>query len=234
MQTADVMTREVATVLPEASLVDAVQLMLNRRISGLPVVDGAGQLIGMITQGDLLRRVELGTEGHHSRWAAFIAGPGRLAQEYVGSHGRKVGDVMTRDVVSVEEATPLEVVVTLMERHKVRRLPVMRDGRMVGLVSRADLLRPLVQALTPAPDTTPQDRAIRDRVMAELARHSWAVPDNIDVTVTDGVVELDGTVSDLRQTDAIRVAAENVPGVRSVNNKLVWVEPNAGLRYIVG
>ena len=168
MNAADVMTTKVITVTPESSIEDAAKLMLQYRISGLPVVDQKGVLVGMVTEGDFLRRGETGTQRRRPRWLEFILGPGRLSSEYVQAHGRKIADVMTSDPISITEDVSLEDVVDALERHRVKRLPVMRDGKLVGIVSRANLVQALATVLprrrTPARGfRDPQADPRRDR-----------------------------------------------------------------------
>jgi CBS domain-containing protein len=229
MRTADIMTRGALTVTADSSVEAAAQLMLDHRISGLPVVDTAGTVIGIVTEGDLLRRAETGTGRRRPRWLELLLGPGRLALDYVQSHASRVGDVMTRALVSITPATPLEEVVELMERHRVRRLPVIESGRLVGIVSRANLLAALVEALGGARPAAASDREIRRRILAEVDRQSWAPSASIDVAVKDAVVELRGTVTDERERQALRVAAESVAGVKAVRDRLVWLEPVSGM-----
>jgi CBS domain-containing protein len=157
MKAGDMMTRRVVTVAPDAPIEKAVRLMLQHCVSGLPVVDGSGKLVGIITEGDLLRRAEIGTEHQRPRWLTILLGRGRLASDYVRSHGRKVKDVMTRDVVAITETTLIREVVELMEIHRIKRLPVLRRRRLVGIVSRANLIRALVGLASKAP-TNPGSR----------------------------------------------------------------------------
>jgi CBS domain-containing protein len=228
MKASEVMTRAVATLRPEATLGEAVRLMLERQISGLPVVDSDGALVGMLTEGDLLRRAETGTERRRGRWLELLLGPGRMADEYVRTHGRRVGEIMTREVVAVAEEAPLDEVVQLMERHRIKRVPVLRGGALVGILSRADLLRALAGLLEGGEERAGGDAAIREQVLAEIARRAWAPREGIAVTVKGGVVELDGVVTDDKERAALRVVAENVPGVKGVRDRLVWVEPVSG------
>src|SRR5262245_33350204 len=144
MHARDVMTWSAITVRPDESVTRAVQLMLQNKISGLPVVDDKGRLVGIVTEGDFLRRGELGTQRQRPRWLEFLLGPGRLAAEYVQASGQKVAQVMTPEVKTITSESPLEEVVRLMERHRVKRLPVVQDGKLIGIVSRADLLPALV------------------------------------------------------------------------------------------
>jgi CBS domain-containing protein len=229
MNAGDVMTQSMVTVEPDDSIVHAVELMLKRRISGLPVVDNTGALVGILTEGDLLRRAELGTQKRRPRWIEFLIGPGRLASEYVSASGRKVHEVMTTPVHSVTEDTPLADVVKIMESRQVKRLPVVRDGQLVGIVSRANLLRALVSIARDTKPANVTDASIRQHLLAELAKQSWAPVALVDVIVKNGVVHLWGTLTEERQRQGIRVVAENTPGVIRVEDHLVWIEPISGL-----
>jgi CBS-domain-containing membrane protein len=190
----------------------------------VPVIDGAGHLVGIVTEGDFLRRAETGTQRRRPRWLEYLVGPGRLADEYTRSHGRKVHEIMTPDPVTVTEETPLEEVVRSMERRRIKRLPVMRRNEVVGIVTRANLVHALAGLAREAKPTAASDQAIRDRIVAELAGQSWAPAALINVTVKDGVVDLWGTITDERERAAIKVAAENAPGVKAVNDHLAWVD----------
>jgi CBS-domain-containing membrane protein len=191
--------------------------MLQYAISGLPVVDDTGHLVGIITEGDFLRRTETGTERQHRpRWLEFLLGPGRLADEYVHSHSRKVEEVMTRQVVTVAEETPVDEIARLMERHRIKRVPVIRDNRVVGIISQANLLRGLARLADAAPAATANDLAIREQILAELDAQTWGRRAPIDVTVRNEIVQLWGPVAYERVAQALRVAAENVPGVKGV------------------
>jgi len=228
MNASDVMTRNVLSVRPEATIAEAIRLMLDNRISGLPVLDETGRLVGILTEGDLLRRGETGTERHRPRWLEILMGPGRLAEEYVRTHGRRIAEVMTRDPVGVSPDTPLEEIVALMERHRIKRVPVLDGDVPVGILSRADLLRGLAGALAEAPVAAASDEEIHERILAELARAAWVPRDGVAITVENGVVDLNGVILDEKERVALRVAAENVPGVRAVQDHLVWVEPVSG------
>lgn len=233
MQAAEIMTRQPVSVTPDATIVEAAKLMLQHRISGLPVADSSGAVVGLLTEGDLLRRAETGTERHRSHWLQLLLGPGRLAEDYVGTHARKVREVMSTEIVAVAPHDPLETVVSLMEKHRIKRLPVIEDGRLIGIVSRADLVRALVRALTSEAGAGEQpaasDAEIRDRIRAIVDKEPWGPRFSVDVTVENGVVDLRGTVTDDRERAALVVAAETVPGVTAVRDHIVWVEPNSGL-----
>jgi len=170
MKAKDVMTPHVITVAPDASILEALRLMLQNKISGLPVVDKNGDLAGIVTEGDFLRRTETGTERKRPRWVEFILGPGTLAKDYVHSHARRIDEVMTADVQTITEDCELDDVVALMEKHRIKRIPVVRGNALVGIVSRANLLHALAtlsREVTPNPKT---DQTIRDSVLAELDR----------------------------------------------------------------
>lgn len=224
----DVMSRDVATVAADSSVQVAVRLMVDRRISGLPVLDGAGMLVGILTEGDLLRRVELGTEEHRSGWRAFILGPDRQAADYVATHSRIVRDIMTPTVLTVVGASPLAEVVTLMQAKHVKRIPVLAGHALVGIVSRSDLLRRLANSFPDDSASGPGDKAIHDDILAEFRRQSWAL-DGIKVVVSGGVVDLDGIIFEASQRAAIRVAVETVPGVKAMRDHTTWVEPYSGM-----
>ena len=227
MKAHDVMTWGAITVEPEASVARAVRLMLQNNISGLPVIDSKGELVGMVTEGDFLRRGELGTQRQRPRWLEFLLGPGRLAAEYVQAAGQKVAQVMTPEVKTITPETPLEEVVRLMEHHRVKRLPVVQDGKLVGIVSRADLLHALGSVARDLKSAAGDDATIREQIIAECAKQRWAP--HINVVVRDGVVGLWGVITDDRARDAFIVAAENVPGVKDVQDHLAWIEPMSGM-----
>lgn len=232
MKAADLMTREIVTVGPELPLADAIHLMLDHRISGVPVVDAAaGRLVGLLTTGDLLRRIETGTAAPRQGWMQALLARGRMAERYAHTHGRRVQDVMTRDVATVGEASPLDDVVRIMESRHVRRVPVVEGERLVGIVSRSDLARALGAVLDRAAAPDQDDRAIRTRILAEMTRHRWTPGRDVEVTVWEGVVELQGEIHDERLRGAMRVIAEAVPGVKAVQDHLVLVHPNAVLYY---
>lgn len=232
MNAKDIMTRDVVSVGPDASIIEAVRTMLQHKISGLPVIDASGRLHGIITEGDFLRRAETGTERKRPRWLEFLLGPGRLATEYVQTSSRKVSDVMTPDVYTVPEDAPLEQVVHMMERHRIKRVPIVRGEQVVGIVTRANLMRALANLALAEQPARPDDAAIRERLLAELNKQRWAPVGLIDVVVKDGVVKLSGALTDERERQAVRVAAENIAGVKKVEDHLIWIEPNTGV--IVG
>jgi CBS-domain-containing membrane protein len=228
MNAADVMTRHVISVAPDASIEDAVKLMLDRRISGLMVVDATGHLAGVVTEGDLLHRAELGTDRQRSWWLKLLVSPGKQADEFTHAHGRKVSDVMTVDVVSVDADAKLSDIVELMEKHRIKRVPVTQQDKVIGVCSRADLLRALAVTARQAQAAPGDDRAIRNTLLDALEKEAWAPLATLNVTVSGGVVDLWGTISDEQERRAIIVVAENTPGVKQVHDHLVYVEPYSG------
>jgi CBS domain-containing protein len=228
MKASDVMTHPVLAVDPDTPLAQAVRLMIDHRISGLPVTASDGHIVGMLTEGDLLRRVEIETEGRKPGWLSSFLMPEREAAKYVLTHGRRVSEVMTADVITVTEETSLSVIVTLMQKHHIKRVPVAADGKLVGVVSRADLVRKLGEALS-ASSGTASDGVIRQAILAAMKKDKWAPGNRISVAVHEGVVQLDGCLYDTHQRDAIGVLAENTLGVRDVQNRIVCIEPHTGL-----
>jgi CBS domain-containing protein len=228
MKAMDVMSRNVVTVGPDATVLQAAHLMLQRRFSGLPVIDSSGALIGIVTEGDFLRRIETGTMRSRPPWTEFLLGAGRLAEEYTHAAGRLVGEVMSPDVTTVTEDTSLDTIVDLMERHRIKRLPVVRGLHVVGIVTRRDLLLALVGQSVNDRRAAGDDQTIRDHLLCELERQPWA-PGAIDIEVVNGRVKLTGAILDDRQRGAIRVVAENTPGVKSIEDQIVYIEPMSGM-----
>ena len=229
MKAEDVMTRGVISVDPDATVLHAARLMLQHHISGLPVIDSAGNLVGVLSEGDFLRRRETHTERRRSRWLEFLMGPGRVAAEYTHSHGNKVSEAMTTDVVTVTEVTPLEEIVELMERRRVKRVPVLCGSEVVGIVTRSNLMHAMVSLARHAPPQASDDATIREKLLEEMQKEQWAPAAMTNVVVHDGVVELWGVIVDERQREALKVAAENIPGVKAVKDHMVWVEPTSGM-----
>ncbi|MGB8637577.1 MAG: CBS domain-containing protein [Pseudolabrys sp.] len=229
MKAKDVMISTVISVQPNATILQAARQMLQHHISGLPVITQSGEIVGILSEGDFLRRREIATERRHSRWLEFLMGPGKLAVEYAHSHGRKVAEVMTTEVHTVTEDTTLEDIVELMERRRIKRVPVMRGKKIVGMVTRSNLMHAMVSLARAEPKSAKADAAIRETLLAEMQKQSWAPAAMLNVVVRDGVVEFWGVIIDERQREALKVAAENIPGVNAVKDHLVWVEPTSGM-----
>lgn len=231
MNARDVMTRNVISIDPDSTVLQAARLMLQHRISGLPVIDKGGNLVGVLSEGDFLRRQETRTERKRSRWLEFLMGPGSVASEYTHSHGNKVSEVMSTELQTVDENAGLEDIVELMERHQIKRVPVMCGSEVVGIITRSNLMRAMVSMarVTPAQASAKDDGAICEQLLAVLQKEDWAPAAMTDVVVRDGIVELWGVVLDERQREALKVAAENIPGVKAVKDHMAWVEPVSGI-----
>ena len=221
MNAADVMSADVVTVRDDTPVLQVVRLLLGRGISGVPVVDGKDTVVGILSEGDLLRRAELGTEKTRGSWKEFFTGTATLAADYVHAHGTIARDIMTHEVVCVQRDTPLAEVADLMEAHSIKRLPVLDGDKLVGIVSRANLLRAFASiAPAEAPGPT-DDAAIRAALLAELARQPWSRRTENSVVVTDGVVHLWGLVTQPEELRALQLAAERTPGVKAVKNHMI-------------
>ena len=219
MKARDVMVSPVITVKPDFSVKDVAKTLLEKRISAVPVVDNGGKVVGMVSEGDLMHRSEAGTERQRSWWLRLMSGDDSLAADYIKAHGRKVADIMSHKVITATPDTPLADIAVLLEKNSIKRIPIVQDGQLVGIVSRANL----VQAIAGAPkqlDIPISDSAIRDKLLAHLKAQPWADTGLLNVTVNGGVVSLWGITNSETEKKAVRVAAETAPGVRSVNDYL--------------
>ena len=219
MRAHQIMTPQVITVAAETTIIEAIHLMLQHHIGGLPVVDAAGRLIGIVSEGDFIRRPEIGTQHKQGRWLSFLAGADRRAIDFVREHGRKVADIMTPDPLTVSEDTPLDEVVHIMETRSIKRVPVMRGGRLVGMLTRTDFLPAIANLARSAPGPSADDDHIRNEVMDALRQASWR-PCPFNVTVGDGIVTLSGVIRKESARKAAIAAAENVAGVQKVRDYL--------------
>lgn len=219
MKARDVMTSPVITVQASASVKDVAKVLLQNRISAVPVVDDRGELVGIVSEGDLVRRPEGGTERQPRRWLMLLSEQ-QLATEYVKAHATRVADIMTRYVITAEPDTPLNEIATLLERNSIKRVPIVHNGQLVGIISRANLIQALA-ADRKGLDVPIADSAIRDKLLAHLKAQPWAHPALLNIIVHDGVVDLWGVASSEEEKQAIRVAAENTAGVRAINDNLV-------------
>lgn len=223
----DVMTTRVITVNPDTTVVDIARRLLEEGVSAVPVVDTQGAVKGIVSESDLIRRVEIGTDKPLSRWAALILEPGEQATRYLKTHGRTARDVMTSEVVTVDEETPLGEVAELLERKHIKRVPVVKKGKLVGILSRANLLQSLA-VLKPAKTVTADDEVIRRHILESLDLEVGISSSTINVLVDDGVVHLWGAVGSEEQRRAVVVCAEGTQGVKSVDNHLGVVPSHIG------
>ena len=228
MRAHQIMTRQVVTIGVDASVVEAADTMLRYHLSGLPVVDAAGELIGLISEGDFIRRAEIGTQRKRSRWLTFLVGADRIAADFVHERGRKVGEIMTPDPITVTEDTPLDQIVQIMESNSVKRLPVVSGNRLVGIVTRSDFVSAVVDLARHASTfsaLSADDDRIRSAVLAEIEQAAWR-PRKLKVAVRDGIVSLGGIVDSKNARKAAIIAAENVPGVSKVLDNLRDARPS--------
>lgn len=226
MKVRDIMSTKVVTASPSTTIRDIAGLMVEKHVSGLPVLSDSGTLVGMVSEGDLLRRPELGTQKHRRRWVSFFSGVDEQAREFTKTHALHAGDVMTKEVIHVSEQTPLGDLVGLMEKHNIKRLPVLSDGKLVGIVSRADLLRALAaRQANPLPPPAESDATIRAAMNEVLKNEEWAMSAMVNVIVSEGAVHLWGVIDSDDQRQALRVAAENIPGVTAVVEHLSFSLP---------
>ena len=227
MRAHQIMTKPVATVAPDATIVDAANIMLDRHISGLPVVDASGKLVGIVSEGDLIRRTEIGTGRRRGRWLQFILGPGKSASDFVHEHGRRIAEVMTESPVTITEDTSLADIADLMERKNVKRLPVLRGDEVVGMITRANLLQAVASLAHQVPDPTADDDHIRSRIVHAIEKTDWC-PSGLNVIVRDRIAHLSGVILDEEARQAAVVAAENVEGVTKVHDHLRWFDTITG------
>jgi CBS domain-containing protein len=227
MRAHQVMTKDCITVTPHTSIEDAAKIMLQNRISGLPVVDDAGTLVGVVSESDFLRRNEIGTGRKHSKLLQFFLGPGRAASEFVREHGRKVEDIMTPEPVTATEQTPLEDLVRLMEKNDIKRLPVVSGDTLKGIVTRSNLLQAVASMAHEIPDPTADDDHIRDRILHTVSKTDWR-PIGFEVTVRNGIVHLHGIITATEARQAAIVAAESTAGVKKVHDHLCLVDTLSG------
>ena len=221
MKASDVMVSKVITVGPNATVQEIANILLSNRISAVPVVDAHGALIGIVSEGDLIHRVEAGTERHYSWWLQLVSDKATLAQDFLKSHATKAADVMTKRVITASPDLPVGEVASLLEKHRIKRVPIVENGKLVGIVSRANLLQALAALRRDIPvESRPEDSVLRERVVSEIRSKLWASASQINVIVHDGVVELWGAVDTQDEKDALRVAAELTPGVRTVEDHI--------------
>jgi CBS domain-containing protein len=218
MKAKDIMTTAVVSVRPDTDIREIARLLLDRRISGVPVVEEGGKLVGIVSEGDLMRRPETGSERTPSWWLDMFASPEDSAWEFVKSHGRRAKDVMTANVITVAEDAGLAKIATILEHNRIKRVPVVRDGEIVGIVSRANLLQGLAAAR--AEEAAAGDDAIRATILKRIRDETGVRDGWLNATVASGVVHLWGGVRSEAERQAVRVVADNVPGVRAIEDHM--------------
>ena len=221
MRAMDVMVRDVVTASPDEDVDQVVELLAKHDASTLPVVDTDGNVVGMIGDLDLMRRPEIGTEKHHPWWMEAMTPASKLAGEFAKSHGRRVSEVMSTQVISASEDTPLGDIANLLEKHRIKRVPILRDGKLVGMVSRSNLIQALASSHGGPHDAAESDRDIRSILLTQLGEQDWTDFGSRNVIVTDGVVHLWGLVGSEEERKALTALAEGVPGVVGVSDEMI-------------
>jgi len=221
MKAMDVMTRDVLTVKPSDSVAETMRLLAEHDISALPVVDDDGTVVGVISEADLVRREEIGTEKQRTWWLEALTPASTLAEEFAKSHGRRVSEVMSTHVISASEDTPLGEIATLLEKHRIKRVPILRDGKPVGIVSRSNLVQAVASLQTPADAGSDTDRRIRSELLNQLDSQAWTKFGARNVIVSDGIVHLWGLVASEQERKALIALAEGVPGVVRVSDEMI-------------
>ena len=215
----DVMTTAILTVTPDTDVGDIARTLLEAHISAIPVIAADGTLVGIVSEGDLMHRAEAETRRRPSGWLRLLATPEEPTERYLKEFGRRARDVMTRNVITVEPDTPLTEIAAILEKFHIKRVPVLEGGRLVGIVSRANLLRGVATWHKPS-GVRVEDTALRALLLAAL--NEAELPMHlINVTVTGGVVEIWGVVDSELQVEAARAAAEATAGVVRLENHLV-------------
>ncbi|WGJ14746.1 CBS domain-containing protein [Methylocapsa sp. D3K7] len=221
MIASDVMVHDIVTIGPEEDVSKAVKLLVDHDISALPVVDDERRVIGILSEADLLHRDKIGTEQHRAWWLEAVTPASVLALDYAKSHGRKVAEVMSEDVISADEDTPLSELANILEKNRIKRVPILKDGKLVGIVSRSNLIQALASAPSQPENDQLADRGIRSVILARLAEQSWTDFGERNIVVTNGVVNLWGLVGSPEEHKALLALAESVPGVREVSDEMI-------------
>ncbi|MGA7863902.1 MAG: CBS domain-containing protein [Stellaceae bacterium] len=219
MRAIDVMVRDVVTVRPDTDVAEAIKLLAEHDVSALPVLGAAGNLVGMLSEADLIHRVEIGTEKQRPWWVEAVTGASTLAEDFAKSHGKKAGEVMSSGVISVSEDTPLSEIAAVLERNGIKRVPVVKDGKLVGMVSRSNLIQALASVVGRIDHHNETDRQIRLDLLSRLKEQSWTDFGSRNITVSDGVVHLWGLVGSAAERKALLALAEGVPSVSGCRTK---------------
>jgi CBS domain-containing protein len=228
MQAADVMVTDVITVGLNTTIHQVADILLKNRISAVPVIGEQREILGVVSEGDLIRRAESGTLQRNSWWLDLLASKQALAINYVKTHGMKVADVMTTHVITASPETSLPEIATLLETNRIKRVPIVKNGKLVGIVSRANLLQALVSTRNKKPEVDVRDSEIRKKVLARLNAEAWR-PSMLNVTVHEGTVDLWGLINSDEERKAARIAVEVVPGVQGINDYMLIPPPTSGM-----
>lgn len=222
MKAKDVMVCNLFTVVPDDSVGAAIKLLAEHDVSALPVIDDAGQVIGIVSEADLVRREELATDKRRPWWMEVLTPATTLADEFAKAHGRKVREVMSERVISVSEETPLPEIANLLERNRIKRVPVLRDGKLVGIVSRANLIQALAtRGLVHENGSIASDRDIRLEILDALAKQTWTDFGSRNITVQDGVVHVWGLVGSPEEHKALLALVEDVDGIKGISDETI-------------
>lgn len=220
MKAHEVMTRGVVTVTPSTAVREVAALLAEKSISGIPVVADDGHVVGIISESDLLHRAEIGTEKPRKSWLRAFADPDRLAREFAKTHGMLVDDIMSRHIVSVAEDTELQDVVNLLEKHNLKRLPVIKEGRLVGLITRGDIVRALSKKAMERVPAAVTDSDLQAQILERMKKAKWLLDSYINLTVADGVVSMWGMAVSEDQRKALTVLINETPGVKQIDDRL--------------
>ncbi|MEZ5786338.1 MAG: CBS domain-containing protein [Xanthobacteraceae bacterium] len=221
MKASDIMSTDVVTVGPDANVQQVADLLVKHRISGLPVVDASGRVVGLVSEGDLLRRADAGTGHERSWWLKLLIGSEGLAREYIHEHSRQVSDVMSREIITASPDTPVSDLAEILEKHRIKRVPIVKDGKLVGIVSRANLLHGLVSLRNEIPAKPVADSELREVIQARIRAEPWISASLVNVTVTSGTADIWGIVDTSAEKKALRVLVETTPGVTAVNDNII-------------
>lgn len=217
----DIMTTQVVSVDPDKPISEIAKLLIERRISAVPVVDKDNKLLGMVSEGDLVHRVRGDHELPRSWWLSLVGDPNDVPQEYIRSHGKAAKDVMTKDVVTATEQDSISEISELLETKKIKRVPIIKNDELVGIVSRANIIQALVaQDEKNMPKVVTSDQEIREILLKELGNHAWVSNATFNVVVGDGIVRYWGFVVSEDARKALLLAANNVPGVKGIEDNL--------------
>jgi CBS domain-containing protein len=221
MKACDIMVRNVITTRPQASVSEVAKLLVDNDISALPVVDGTGHVVGVISEADLMRREELGSEKTRPWWLEAITPGATLAEEFAQSHGKRVEELMSSQVISATEDASLGEIASLLEKHRIKRVPILKGGKLVGVVSRSNLVQALASAKSEVVTAAQTDHMLRAEIVARLAEQQWTDFGERNVIVVNGVANLWGLVGSPSERKALTTLVEGVPGVTEVRDEMI-------------